>query len=106
MVSGCFKFPSTPTSSDPHAQQMKLPLPTKDEVARVNGRPLSLQDFLTIRENLNEPSNQKAFWIGTAALALQDDRRSQGKEVTFRAAFELARYAMNDISVIQAASSI
>lgn len=84
----------------------RLPFPTKDQVALVDGRPLTLTDFLAIRERLKTPSSEQAYWVGIATLALQSEARSRGHDISLQNTYDVARYAIGDIIALEAQSSL
>jgi hypothetical protein len=83
-----------------------LPLPTKDEVARVDGRPLTIQDFLTIRSRLQNPSDATALWVGISSIALQNNAHSRGRSIQPEYAIDIARYAVGDLQSFSADESL
>jgi hypothetical protein len=100
-LQGCFA-PTQPQS----LKNFRLPMPTKDEVALVNGRPLTVMDFLIIRSALKNPTDQNVYWAGTAALSLQEDSRSKGNELPLQTALAIVQYALNDLPAVEVISSI
>jgi hypothetical protein len=85
---------------------VQLPVPTKDEVARVNGYPLTVTDFLTIRAKLQNSSAEDALWVGISLIVLQTEGKVRGKEIRPQSAFNIARYALGDLSRFGAAESL
>ncbi len=84
-------------------ESLRLPLPTKDELALVNQHPLTLNDFLIIREQLHDKKNEDALWIGISALALHGATSNQLDKMS---AYTIARYALKDISLAEAEISL
>jgi hypothetical protein len=77
---------------------VKFPIPTKDDVLSVDGRRLSLSGYNALRNHL--PGNlakDQVLWIATAALALQNDARLQGKEILLPHAVSMAQKALTDL---------
>ena len=108
-LAGCFNH------SGPHAEALHasrglgasaLPLPTKDEVALVNGRPFSLSGFYSLQSLLNHSSTEAVLWVGSGALALQNETQGQGHELSPQAAIQISRYAIGDISFAEAESAL
>ena len=88
-------------SQEDRAAERGLPLPTKDEVVLVDGRPLSIAGFMAVRTALSQATTQSALWIGMAALAIQNETRARGREMAMTSAVEIARYALNELSLEQ-----
>ena len=84
----------------------KLPLPTKDQVALVNGRPLTLSDYHYVRSLVPQLAPQTVFWIGTAALALQIEAHTSGVSLSSTQALEISRYSMGSLAVETAMPSL
>jgi hypothetical protein len=89
--------PNVPEAGVRDPSSFALPMPTSDEVALVDGRPLSISGFIALRTALGNPSVETTFWIATAALALENDSRSHGAELSPGAAVMVARYAVGEI---------
>ncbi len=83
-----------------------LPNPTKDEVALVDGRPLSLTAFFTLRDHIRKHTTEAVLWAGTAALAIQNETRARGAEVRASTAVEVALYALGELNAAQADTSL
>ncbi len=96
LLQGC-----TPSERTATLKNFQLPMPTKDDVALVNGRPFSVGQFLTIRSSLNHPNDERAYWIGIAALAIQNENNAKGRDISFPSAVTIARYALKDISAAE-----
>lgn len=73
------------------------PFPTKDDVALVNGVPLTLRGYLEIRTAAPTLSPERALWAGMAALALQAEAKNQGRLLSQIHALAIARYALEDL---------
>lgn len=83
------------------ALSKSLPIPTKDQVALVDGQPLSISAFLAIRSLLKKPTQELTFWVGVAAIRLQHESRAVlGKELDSKTAVDIARYALGEIPII------
>jgi len=112
---GCFGVSPIP-SATPYASQLiklnggserpPLPIPTKDEVALVDGRALSITAFLTLRSHLRTHATEAIFWVGTAALALQNETRARGEEIQISTAVDIARYALGELNAAEADTSL
>lgn len=87
---------------------MEPPLPhlTKDDVLRVNGKPLSITAYMAIRSKLKEPTKNNVLWVGTAALAMIKETSAQGKELSPTVAIDIARYALGDLPLASADASL
>jgi hypothetical protein len=85
-------------SQTPNLQITRLPLPTKDEVALINGHPLSVGDYLVLRSQLDTSTPEETLWVGIAAIVLQDTLQSHGKVLSSPAAVGIARYALRAIT--------
>lgn len=72
----------------------------------MDGRSLSIADFLVVRSLLKASSAPVALWAGIATLALQNETQSKGKSISTRTAFEIVRYALGDASEVEVASSL
>lgn len=91
----------------PHpASAAALPLPTKDEVALVEGRPFSVSAYLSLRASLKRPSDEDAFWVGTAAIALQQQAHARGQSLAANVAADVARFAIRDLGPLEAQDSL
>jgi hypothetical protein len=97
--------PAAPLSSERSFSQ-GLPVPTKDEVALVDGRALSISGFFALRTQLKRPSTEGVLWVGIAALALQNETRARGHEISTRAAVDIARYALGDSSAAESENGL
>ncbi len=110
---GCFDQPlfhrelplATRVGNDPRFGALS-PIPTKDDVALVDGRPFSISGFLALRGVMRTQSKEAILWAGTAAIAIQNATRARGREVEPPAAVEIARYALGEISAAQADNSL
>ena len=71
-----------------------LVLPTKDDVALIDGRPLSLGALLAIRSSAPRLDRETLLWVGLAATVLQNDGRAKGRELSPLTAVNLAKFAM------------
>jgi hypothetical protein len=87
-------------------QDFQLPVPTKDEIVRVNGRPLTLNDFLFIRSQTEDSSAETAYWLGVSTLVIQNHGKKQGKNISAASALLIARYALGKITEQTASSSL
>lgn len=84
------------TSKSPMIPAAPLSFPSKDEVLLVNGRKLSLSGYAILRERYPNLKRDDLLWMGIAALAIQNDTQSRGREMNPNAAVELARFALNE----------
>ena len=82
----------------------RLPLPSKDDVALVDGRPTFDHGLsrAALRSQLKNRSTAAVLWAGTAALAIQNATRARGAELETPAAVALAQYALGEIGADQA----
>lgn len=74
----------------------RLPVPTKDEVLVVDGRALSISGYLVLRSQLRLRDKEGVFFAAAATLALQNDSRLTGSELSPKEAFDIVRYALDD----------
>lgn len=87
--------PGTKSSKIIHS--VKFPEPTKDDVLTVNGNTLSLSGYNALRNHLpTDLSKNQVIWIAIAALALQNDALTQGKEIPLPDAVNMAQKALTD----------
>lgn len=90
----------------PDSAEARLPLLTQDEVARVDGRTLSLSKLMLIRDTLHDHSTERALQIGVAAIALQEEASIRGTQLPFGAGVNIARYAAGELSLEQVRPSL
>lgn len=90
---GCYQPPLVTSTS-----VFQSSFPTKDEVAVVSGRPLSIRDFLVIRSQMPTQTAETALWTGIAMLSLQTETKNKGREISLQSALHVARYAAHDLS--------
>jgi hypothetical protein len=79
-------------------------MPSKDEIAVIDGRALTITHFLSIRRQMRQPSAESAYWLGLASLALEKDAKTKGKTFSLLDALLLSRYAIGDISRLEASA--
>lgn len=92
-ISGCES--KKPLLSD----RQVLALPTKDEVALINGRALSFAQFEEVHRKLGKPSLESSLWICLGAMVLQDDlKQSLGRSLEANYSIDIARYAAGAVS--------
>ncbi|MBI2711737.1 MAG: hypothetical protein HYX41_02575 [Bdellovibrio sp.] len=94
-LASCTQVSSVPPSG-------RLPLPSKDEVALVNGVPLTLVDFLDIRSIAPKLTPEKALWAGMASIALTSEAAQKKISLNKTQALTIARYALQDLDEGQA----
>jgi hypothetical protein len=85
----------------------RLPFPTKDDVALVDGIPLSVARFLELRMTLGKAGTQEnTFRVGVAWLAIQNE--SQRRKLSFdpESALALARYSQGHLTAEEAAAAL
>jgi hypothetical protein len=70
-----------------------LSLPTKDDVALVDGKALTIGAYMAIRETVTNKDRETILWLGLASLAIQNDSRSRGHELAPDIALNLAKFA-------------
>jgi hypothetical protein len=98
---GCSRAFPPPAAAPP------LALPTKDDVALVNGRPLTINAFRWVRSLVRKDrSPGNVFWIGTAALALATDRAPAPDALPSRESLEVALYAAGELPLDAALRSL
>lgn len=110
---GCFSGVDLP-SSVPDAGRIArdsngrppLPMPSKDEVALVDGRPLTLTDYLALRDHIRKHTTEAVLWAGIAALAIQNETRARGAELRSASAVEVALYALGELNAAEADNSL
>ena len=69
---------------------------TKDDVLLVDGRKLSLSGYSALRGALPQSiEKDEILWVATAALALQNELFSKGKEINLPLAVKLAHSAIS-----------
>lgn len=93
LVISCFQPAHPPQQAMPH-----LPLPTKDEMALVNGEPLTIRGYLDIRAITPSLTPEKSLWAGIAALALYSEAKHKGYILDRNHALKIARYALEDLA--------
>jgi len=87
-VLACDNGPRGPVNPD-----SALSLPTKDDVALVDGTPLTIGAYLAIKSTVEKSNRETVLWLGLAALVLQNDSRAKGHELSPQAAVNLAKFA-------------
>jgi hypothetical protein len=73
------------------------PIPTKDEVALVDGQPISISGFQNLRSSLKNQNVEAVFWVGVGAVALQNESRARGKQLPLTTIIPIVRYAAGDL---------
>lgn len=91
-----------------HSPQISLPrsFPNKDQIALVNGAPISLGSFEEIRRLLPKNDPNEAYWISTASLALFQKARTAGSSLSLKDSLVLARYSRGTIGFPQAKGAL
>ncbi len=85
----------------------RLPLPSKDDVALVDGRPFTLSTFLDLRAQLGKKgSAENTFRLGTSAIAVQLEAARRGVNLDSSAAIALAGYSLGHGSAELAAPGL
>jgi hypothetical protein len=79
-----------------------LPVPTKDDVALIDGEALTLTGMMSIREAMKQPATEKAFWVGVAAIAIKNHVKKEGHELGLPTTIAVARYAIEDLPAAEA----
>lgn len=77
-------------------------MPSKDDVAVVDGRPFTLTTFMSLRSRLKSQSVESVFWAGTALISLQNEGASQGQTVPGETALSIVRYALGEVPLEEA----
>jgi len=91
----------------PNFNQFQQPLPTKDEVALINGRPITISDYLFIRDTLQSKySPEVTLWVGLASYVLLQNTLERKIEFSKKQALDIARYSVGDITLKEAANSL
>lgn len=109
---GCFSptLPTTPLAArlvgSERSFSQSLPAPTKDEVALIDGRPFSITGYLALRSQLRTRTSEAVFWVGSAALAIQNSTRARGHELQTPVAVDIARYALGELNAAEADNSL
>ncbi len=83
-----------------------LTLPSKDDVALIEGRALTLTFFGEIRATVPKASVETQLWLGLGAMALQDKARTRDVYVPIRSALIIARYAAGELSAEMAEPAV
>ncbi|MBL7715894.1 MAG: hypothetical protein JNL01_10560 [Bdellovibrionales bacterium] len=78
-----------------------LVLPSKDEVARINGKPLSLAAFLHLKRVIPKATTESLLWVGLGAMALQESLYQSGIVVTDEHAIRISRYGVGNLPLEQ-----
>lgn len=101
----CLAMSACRASEQPESIR-RLPIPSKDEVALVDGRPLSLSGFVNLRTLLKDPSIENTFWVGIASLTIQNNAISRNINLPMESAVVLARYAAQDLPLEDCAGAL
>lgn len=72
-------------------------LPSKDEVARINGRALGISAFLYLKKQVPKATTESLLWISLGAMALQDHLYQSGIAATDEHAIRIARYGIGEL---------
>ena len=70
-----------------------LPRLTKDEIAVVDGIPISLTAFERVRSSLKGAPVETVYWVTIAAAVLKADADRSARKLTIQEAVGIARYA-------------
>jgi hypothetical protein len=77
-----------------------LPIPTKDDVALVDGEAVTLGDFVSARDVMADKSRDAVLWASIGARIIEGRWRKRAADPTEPSApkaLELARYALNEM---------
>lgn len=74
----------------------RLFAPTADDVLILDGRALTLTNYYIAQNLLQHPTKELALWVGTAALALQNEGAQGNRDILFPEALLIARYAAGE----------
>lgn len=88
----------TPASAGNSVQADALAVPTKDDVALVNGVRFSISGYQQIKSQMKKPSQEAVFRVGVSALLFQEDAKSRGILLTLAQTTGLARFTGGDLS--------
>lgn len=75
-----------------------LTLPSKDDVALIDGRALTLTAFSSLKAEIPKASTESLLWLGLGSMALQNHARAQGRELPALLALNIARYAAGELT--------
>ncbi len=79
---------------------------SKDDVLLINGTPLSLTSFLSIRSQLKNQKKEAALWVSIATLCLIGKKTSKEHPLSPTLALDVARYAIQDLPLEKAQTSL
>jgi hypothetical protein len=68
-------------------------IPHSEQVALVNGEPLTVDSFMVVHQALGSKNPDQAYWISTAALALRTALGGSHPGLSLAGALDLAMYA-------------
>lgn len=94
------------TVADPVEPGAALPMPTKDEVALVDGRPFPISSYLALRIRLKSRGTEAALWAGMATLAIQNSTRARGRELDSSSALSVALFALGESDLSESREGI
>lgn len=83
-----------------------LPLLTMDELAKVDGRPLTLSQFASLRGKIRAETPQRAARLVIEAMALQSRAQEKGVGVPISVALDVVQYGDGYLALPEAESSL
>jgi hypothetical protein len=89
---GCFS-----NSNSKLPENFQLPSLSKEEIARIDGYPFTLSDFVIVRSFLNHPTPDLTYWVGVGSIVLSKESRNKGRPVSLQTAIRVAQYASGDL---------
>lgn len=104
LASSCTRSPSD--DRPPPDPRTILTLPTKDDVALIDGRALTLTSFSRLKAAFPKASNESLLWLGLGSMALQSSARSKGFDLGGQSALNVARFAAGELSVKDAETDL
>lgn len=75
----------------------RFSVPSKDELAKINGRALNLSAALHLKSEMPTATAESVLWVGLGAIALQESLKSQSIFITDHHAVRLARFAAGNL---------
>ncbi len=85
----------------------RLPLPTKDDVALVDGVPLTLSMFAELRARLGKDGSvENTFRLGVGSIATRNAAAKRGLSLDPEASIRVVSYALGHASADDAAAAL
>ena len=92
-LTSCFSRPVPVTS---------FPMPSKDDVARVDGERFSIELYLAIRARMAHPTQKSVLWAGTTTLSLMRQSELTGHALSLGEAMTCALYSLGELPMERA----